>query len=113
VIARRTFQTVLAAALGPAHVVFSVDPGRGAIPGDHHKLPVVKNSFLDVSIVQILVHRGVCWAFGFFQHRCEKIERVLRRQDQCALRFLYMVPPLLREGGLGQYMMFSNYCDMD
>ena len=38
-------------------MVFSVDPGRGAIRGDHLKLPVVKNSFLDVSIVQILVHR--------------------------------------------------------
>ena len=51
----------------PITVVFSVDPGRGfAIRGDHLKLPVVKNSFLDVSIVQILVHRGVCWAFGFF-----------------------------------------------
>ena len=95
-------------------MVFSVDLGRGAIPGDHQKLSVVKTSFLDVSIVQILVHIGVCWAFGFFQHRCEKIERALRRQDQCALRFLYMVPPLLlREGELGQYMMFSNYCDMD
>ena len=65
-IARRTFQTVLAAALGPAHVVFSVDPGRGAIPGDHHKLPVVKNSFLDVSIVKILVHRGLLGFSAYF-----------------------------------------------
>jgi len=48
VIARRTFQTVFAALprVLPI-VVFSVDPGRGAIPDDHHKLPeLLKTVFL-------------------------------------------------------------------
>ena len=64
-IARRTFQAVFFSH-SPGSEVFSVDPGRGALLGDHLDFPVVKNSFLDVSIVKILVHRGLLGFSAYF-----------------------------------------------
>lgn len=60
-------------------MVFSVDPGRGATRGDHLKLPVVKNSFLDVSIVQILVHRRGLLGFWL-------ISSPMRDNRECATK---------------------------
>ena len=51
---------------------------------------LLKNSFLDVSIVQILVHRGVCWAFGFFITDARKIEKsATKTRPVCAQIFIH------------------------
>jgi len=77
---------------------------------------LLKNSFLDVSIVQILVHRGVCWAFGFFITDARKIEKsATKTRPVHAQTFIHCSTTFAEAGGggLGQYMMFSNYCDTD
>ena len=76
---------------------------------------MLKNSFLDVlKYCKNFGPQGFAGLFGLFHHYCERnIEKGEGRSKMIASTFYTNGSTIVQDGGLGQYMMFSNYCDTD